>query len=367
MIDRANKTASDPVDLRANPELARDLHSLLAGGFDEPEVPPHVADVDAVLHLATRTKTAGLVAQALQRTAMDKETADKIAGIRDAILFQNLRNLDWTVKAVEALETAGIRPLVFKGSLRAQQVYATWNARASNDVDLLVDRSQYNDARKALAEAGFAPQVPETSRWWHDHLGEAPYRHQAPDCPYIDLHHRLQQPGGPYPTHLDGFFETALAERYGEHTLYTPDPLHALLICAINYGKAVRVHEPTIAHLHEMSHATRSFDAASLAKLESLAKDLRIFQLFEECWKNSQILFPHGATRVATGAEIEQTLLAAIPTGQHSAFDNTRLLWKWADGNLPQRVRRFGVGIARVFRSNLQHRLDERRRRRMQG
>lgn len=341
-------------------ETARALHTLLAAWFDEEDRPVATSEAwKPVLALAEKTKTAGLLAHPICRTDADASFVQAIKSRADATTFRNLRNLDWTVKSVSVLRSAGIEPLVFKGALRAHNVYGMWSARSSADIDLLVRETEYDRAREALVAGGFEAQVPDDSRWWHLHLGEAPYRHPSPQAPFIDLHRTLQQPGGPYPGDLEEFFTDSMNEIVGQIAIKTPSPLHALLICAINYGKAVRAFEPTLAHLHEMSFATRSLGGEYLAVLKEMVARHRLSRLFEDLWSKSQLLFPHPSAALPWSTEHERILLDAVRFGQQEPFDRTKWLWKWTDGALPARVIGFSKGFARVLSSNYHYRRDK--------
>ncbi|MCV0383633.1 MAG: nucleotidyltransferase family protein [Erythrobacter sp.] len=356
-----NRTDASRIPGHVDQPIARDLLSLLRLWFAESAPPALVGNWEEVLRFASATKTAGLLAQMADRIDLPSEAKAGLAGIRDTILVRNLRNLDWTTKAVVALDAAGIRPLVFKGALRARQVYGTWNVRASNDVDILVEQARYNDAQGALARAGFAPQVPQDSRWWHDCLGESPYRRPVADCPFIDLHRSLQQPGGPYPADLGDFFATAVATNYGGVELLTPSPFHAILICAINYGKGLRAHEPVIAPLHEIAFATRDFGPGEHGALRDLARDQGLLRLVEDCLLAARTMFLGETDDAADRPPGPAALaLATRPWRDHATFDRSRLLWRWTDGGPAARIGRFGTGLGRVLASNLVHHLEER-------
>jgi hypothetical protein len=56
-----------------------------------------------------------------------------------------------------ALERAGLRAVLLKGPLFAERFYARPSARATSDIDLLVDEARLEDATRALAEASYSP------------------------------------------------------------------------------------------------------------------------------------------------------------------------------------------------------------------
>ncbi len=342
-----------PIADDARRQTSGALIDLLGRWFDPTPGHPDSAFPDDLLMVAMDTKTIGL----LQPVTVDAPANAnvRIAEARRAILFGNLRNLDWTVKAVAPLQQAGIDVIVIKGALRSHEVYGTWDARRSSDIDLLVRPGDYDRARRVMIADGLVAQVPDASVWWHRCLGESPYARSDGSSPIVDLHHSVQQPGGPYPANIDGFFTDSVARSIGPNAIRTLSAHHALLVCAINYGKAVRARKPWLAEIHEFTRSTRTMTRGGMAALLDDAKHQQLLRLVTECLDISDTLFPRSSFPRSSYAAPEREALALASIGIYPEMQFERLghLWKWIDGAGPVRLARFGSGMLRIIQSEI--------------
>lgn len=334
----------------AVPDNARMLHALLSGWFDETfrEVPEE--RWPGIRELAMSTKTVGLVPRWI---APNPGLQSDFERIRAAILQQNMRNIAWMIRTQELLRSGEVPALFIKGTVRSTEVYGALDCRASNDVDILVRPSDYLAACSLLQSEGYRPQVSSKSVWWHSCLGEAPFRNEEKNSPYIDLHHQLQQPGGPYPLKLNQFFEASTKRRFGKAEIATPSPGHAQLIAIINYGKAMRAGEPTIGRLHELSFAIRKSNDAASQELLILASGQGLENLARDALHRASILFPHDGSKPDRHPEFEPLLSSSLSVAPNRIFARTRMLWSWSDGALGPRAGRFATSVARVAASEL--------------
>lgn len=334
----------------AVPDNVRMLHSLLSGWFDETfrEVPEE--RWPGIRELAMSTKTVGLVSKWV---ASNPGLQPDFERIRAAILQQNMRNIAWMIRTQGLLQSGEIPALFFKGTVRSTEVYGALDCRPSNDVDILVRPSDYLAACALLQSEGYRPQVSSKSVWWHSCLGEAPFRNEEKNSPYIDLHHQLQQPGGPYPLNLNQFFEASTRKSFGKVEIATPSPGHAQLIAIINYGKAMRAGEPTIGRLHELSFAIRKSDGAASQELLDLASGQGLENLAKDALRRALILFPHDGSKPDRHPEFETELSMSLSMVPGRIFARTRMLWSWSDGTLGPRAGRFATSVARVAASDL--------------
>lgn len=336
----------------ARRQASLDVLDLLGLWFAPALRSPALTEWQAVLDVAAETKTIGLLGPALTDPSIDAapEIVRRVEETRRRILVGNLRNLDWTVRAVQPLHRAGIETIVFKGALRSHQVYATWDARRSSDIDLLVRPRDYEHARQALIADGLVAQVPDASVWWHHCLGESPYARADGTSPIVDLHHSVQQPGGPYPADMEAFFDHGIVHSVGPYAIRTLSLHHALLVCAINYGKALRARKAWLAEIHEFAWCTRRMTEDELALLLNHAQRHRLLRLVTECLDICEMLFPR-----STPASPERGMLALAAIGVYPAMQFERLhhLWKWIDGSGPTRLGRFGSEMLRIIRSEI--------------
>lgn len=329
---------------------ARTLHTLLLSWFNNQKSEIDQAQWESVCSLARASKTHGLIALGLDQHS---PAAHDLRQIKKAILEQNLHNLRWTVKVVALLQGKGIVTIAFKGVPRSHEVYGAWDCRPSKDIDILVAASDYSKACAALQQNGYCPQVSNKSVWWHKCLGEAPFRQEDLHSPYIDLHHQVQQPGAPYPNRLEGFFADCRRATYGKTELCTPSADSALLIAIINYAKAMRAGEPTLARLHEISYATRTFGDDELRRFLHLAKLQGITNVASEALEKAYILFPHDGRIDRDSEQFDVVLLESLAMTQRPIFLRTRLLWSWTDGRTPLRLIRFCTSLLRLLHSGL--------------
>ncbi|NJS14171.1 MAG: nucleotidyltransferase family protein [Sphingopyxis sp.] len=335
---------------QAVPAAARTLHALLLSWFNHQTTEVDEEHWNSVRHLAQASKTLGLIGNGLDPNSAG---AHDLRHIKTAILEQNLRNLRWTTKVAGLLQGEGIAALAFKGVPRSHEVYGSWDSRPSNDVDILVDPSDYRGACATLQQNGYRLQVSDKSVWWHRCLGEAPFRHEEQHSPYIDLHHQLQQPGGPYPNRLPRFFADCRRVAYGKTELCTPSANGALLIAVINYGKAMRAGEPTLARLHEISYATRSFGDDGVQQLLNLAALQGFENLAAEALEKANILFPHTGQIDSDTKQFDAVLLESLAMTRRPMFLRTRFLWAWTDGRPPLRLIRFCASLLRLLHSGV--------------
>lgn len=308
-----------------------------------------------LLLMAQHSKTLGLVKLSLNRQSLDapEEVSAKLASFETAAVANNFRNLAATTKAFEVLETAGLQPICFKGPLRTFQVYDTWTARNSSDVDLLVAEKNYRPAIAALCADGYELKVPEESIWWHEDLGEAPFMDTRGLNMFVDLHHAVQQPGGPFPKHLGDFFDASVITSFGTSHLRTLAPHDCLLICAISFGKALRTGDAWLLHAHEFATVVRAFDKDEYAGFLERAKRQGLRRLCAHLAACADSLFPFPENNGAARSDrIDDDVLdSALGMQRHRPLNMTRSLWEWTDGRNATRIGEFGSGLLRVVRA----------------
>ena len=340
-------------DLAERLKDVEELCELLRGWFD----PSPATKFDnwcweRLLATAVGTKTIGLLRLGAVRRGVEipGPVLDKLARYEATILQNNAANLAWTLRAARVFEEAGITAIFFKGALWVREIYGSIGIRESSDVDVFVARPDYVRAGAALAAIGYSPLVGRADRWWHDHLGESPYGRDGGKGPNIDLHHQVQQPGGPYPRYLDEFLADHITVDFNGHQIRTLSREHGLLLSAIGYGKAVRAKTPWLSHAHELLTACQG-DIHALASVARLAERNGLSNLFGDYLRNSFSLFD-ARQRQAGVQDSEGTpaVLSAIGRPRRSRLFRTRMIWRWSDGAFFVRTIRAAGSLIRVLR-----------------
>ena len=242
--------------------------------------------------------------------------------------------------------------MVFKGPVRSQQVYGRWDARPCSDIDILVRPDDYHKACCGLTASGFEALVRKDSKWWHDHLGESPFVKREDGIIVLDLHHAVQQPGGPFPAHVEAFHRDSQTVQMGNGALTTLSSVHALLVTAISFGKALRSSGPWLAHAHELRTDAKAMGEEGFARVRAEAGRQGLSRLFDQAVESAQALF---AEADEAAPDRQQMVASAMGMAGLDTFARTRWLWDWCDGAGLSRIAMFADGIWRIVRRDIAH------------
>lgn len=176
----------------------------------------------------------------LMPAAMDAVPSEVVQILEVAAKSDVLRSMQITStanRAIELLDAAGVRALVYKGPALAVQTTSTWRGRGSADVDILIDPHTTTTAHDALLRAGLTRR---------DGLAEPPSRMlKYRDCERaytglpatIDLHWRVEAT----PSSLGIPFATLWSRResldVGGLRVPCPSRVDALLMTAVHGTK----------------------------------------------------------------------------------------------------------------------------------
>lgn len=322
-------------------------------------MPQSVSDWDwsAILELAGRTKTLGLLCKVAADSGLElpADVAKELDIKQRELLVASLFNLEWTIKVVKAVRDAGIDTLVLKGPIQSSLVYGRWDIHRSMDVDLLVRPADFKAAGEALGADGFLPALEDSDQWWADHLGEAPFYNSKVSSPVVDLHHRVQQPGGPFPKDPERFFADCAITKYGNVDLPVLSREHGAVLAAISYGKALAEGASWMHYAHELVTVYTGLSEAERAKLQDLAVFHGVHRLLDDALRAAQELFApkSGSETGLDGDDRERLLESACGLRPRQRLFRSRKLWAWTDGALPERVVEFGRGLMRVWQSEM--------------
>lgn len=338
------------------------LHFFLSRDFGNGGNPPVLDETgwQELIALAHATKTLGLLERGVGKAGVVPPAAyaQQLGTYRTAILQINLRNIQALAEIARQYAADDIPFLVVKGTFRAEQVYGAADLRYGADIDLLVRKTDYRRSIRALEALDYRCLVPKDDRWWHDFLGEAPFRKKTGSGASIDLHNQVQQPGGPYPPDLDAFFRSAAFREIGSLRVAIPCPRHALMITAISFGKALRGGEAWIQYAHEFATVWQGLTPEVRADMQDCAKGMGLDRLFAQFAASACCLFDiPGAARSATSrADFQHLLRSAFAEQPLGMFGRTRATWRWMPGGFFERPRQFGTALIHELRSRAAYR-----------
>lgn len=170
------------------------------------------------------------------------------AWVMDKLQYQHLASqahaaYRWaeTQHLLTVLTKAHIQPVVLKGTALAESHYPSPELRPSLDIDLLIPAAQYPQAKNALVQAGYAPQIELDDRGRQWACEEAFLSTQAPNGRsfLVELHWSLS-PYNHQITHppLAELFQRATAVAVDGFPMPIPNPVDALVhtVLHLYYG-----------------------------------------------------------------------------------------------------------------------------------
>jgi len=200
--------------------------------------PASAVDWDRAAGLALRDGLAALVhaglgdrAQAIPEAARTRLRAAHAA----SVLTSQARIAPALRQVLEALQGAGLTPIVLKGAALAHTAYPRPSYRTMSDIDLLLPPGQLERAREVLAGAGFREEA-RPARATH-HL--TPFRSDRALIP-IELHYDLLPAENPYALAADQFIRRARTARLGSIDGLVLDPADALHHACVHLAYAHR-------------------------------------------------------------------------------------------------------------------------------
>lgn len=352
MDELARRSLADDVE----PADAVALVRLLKHSIDpSTEVGSIGGDWERRVHLAMRLRILGILMPTMTSIAdrIPSNLRADCAEWNKVALLNNLANVTRSVHAWQTIESAGIKAILFKGPVRSFKVYGRWDARPSSDVDILVRPAEYNSARCALTKAGYSTVSVSNNSWWHKYLGESAFYGPGRSQPLVDLHNKVQQPGMPAPKDIEQFFERSSIIHIGDRTARTLSENHDLILCIINFAKALRSGSPWIIYAHELMWCTRSSSAKDLIALEDLAARNGIARLLNTTMALSTQLFELENANPATGSSRHNVIASAFGTVTPQLMRRTNLLWDWTDGRTATRSYNFLRELLTAYRSEI--------------
>lgn len=318
-------------------------------------------EIPELIALARYTKMIGLLrtGSASLGVSLPPRLAEETERAQAQILMTNLRIFGVVARLADIMERQAYPYFFAKGPLRSEQVYGAADVRVSRDLDVFVQKEHYWPTAALLEqELEYCCLVAKDDRWWHEFLGESPFRPREGGGLTIDLHNQLQQPGGPYPVNPGKFFDRRVARPVGRSSAYILLPEDALMLTAINFGKALRSGEPWIGYAHELLYSLRDQPPAAEQRLMALAQEYQVSRLFNEfVWCAKSVFNAHQQAAAQPSSIIRDRLvLSACGIKPLGLFGRTRASWRWAEGSGLQRLQRLGMALSVELQSRIARR-----------
>ena len=335
-----------PPDVMADVSVRNALLRLLAAALDgiprpEPWLDRKI-DWDALIAAAAAGRLLTQVYDGAMICGIDAPPSlrDAARAFRARALLMNSVNLSTIQRVNAALSRSRLPFVLIKGPLQLHGLYGDYFIRPSSDVDLLVDRKDYERAAQALRGLGYQAAERCESRWWRYYLGEQHFLAADKTLATVDLHHRVQQPGCPAPRELATYIQQASRVALGHASVPVLSGAHACLLTAISFVKAVYHREPSMRYLCDLALMLREKAKADLVRLEQLAESQGVHNLLIFAWRCAADLLPMTLPplRSLTGYPLlGRDMLAAIAlTPENAAIEwpkRRQLLWHLCDSS----------------------------------
>lgn len=274
------------------------LLRLLAAAIDDiPRPEPWLdeqLDWDALIVTATAGRLLAHVYHGAMTCGIDAPASLREAArvFRGRSLLINSVNLSTIQRVSAALDRNGLAFVVIKGPLQLHALYRDYFLRPSSDIDLLVARADYDRAARVLDMLGYQPAERCRSRWWTHYLGEQHFMAADKTLATVDLHHRVQQPGCPAPHELRSYIGEARRVALGHAAVPVLSAVHACLLTAVSFVKAVYHREHSMRYLCDLAVMLRAMNEADCASLRRTAEAQGLRNQLIFAWRCATDLLP---------------------------------------------------------------------------
>lgn len=293
-----------------------------------------------LIAMALKAKASGFALSGIRKGGLPASDSiiDSLSEAVRRNLIRNLASLAQASRAAAILQDAGIEVLVIKGPTRTHDVFSALDMRGSGDADLLVRQKDYRRAGEALCRAGFVRGVPENSTWWHDYLGESPFLPEDGGT-VVDLHHKIQQPGGPAPKELDLFFKCRAKSALTNPPVFVPSTTCALAIAYLEFSKTIRAGDPWIANVVEITISKAKLSDHENAEFSEVIARLELLRLIQDLDSRIAKLLADEENSDVQNALINSAFNGSGHKGRR--FHRSRLQWEWSQHSGARRILHF--------------------------
>jgi hypothetical protein len=297
-------------------------------------------DWDELIGMAARGRLLVQVQRGLvvSGIAAPPKLALAVKAFRQRSLMINSVNLSTVQRVSGALDAASVAFVVLKGPLQLRALYGDYFARPSSDLDLLVDRQDYDRAAAVLRALGYAPAERCESHWWRHYLGEQHFLPAGRSFATVDLHHRVQQPGCPAPRELASYIGSGYRDALGSAEVPVLSAVHTCLLAAIGFVKATFHREHSLRYLGDLAAQLLAMSDQERHGLDMVARTQGIHRLLAFAWDCAGELLPVTLPPVPVRwplRRLDRTTLAAMSLSPEDAAiawpRRRKLLWHLCD------------------------------------
>lgn len=193
-------------------------------------------DWERVLALAAHANAGPVVLRRLARDgegAMPEPVRSRLRALAMMVEFRQAHLEGRLESALDALQRAGVRPVLLKGAALAATEYRSFSERPMGDIDLLVAPDKAAPARAALLQADWTEDPEAASpECYRDHHHLAPLEDGSGSGLGLELHTDLFFRGHPFQPIGQVLRETAEKRRWRGRAILVPlAPQHLVYIC----------------------------------------------------------------------------------------------------------------------------------------
>lgn len=214
------------------------------------------AQWEALLTLARVQRVRPIVHQALQRsqrwTLMPERLWRTLENECRNIAMKNMRLHGETTRILDALQPAGITPVILKGAALGPLVYGGLALRELGDIDFMVPRNRAEETVRTILALGYDTIDPLPVDWHHTSRHHAALR--GPHGTVIEVHWALAPAGEPGAEVTDALWSQVQPFTLNDRPVFQLSPVDQLLHICIH-----------AAYQHRMEFGLRpSFDIQRL-------------------------------------------------------------------------------------------------------
>ncbi|MEP7221703.1 MAG: nucleotidyltransferase family protein [Novosphingobium sp.] len=243
-----------------------------------------------------------------------------------------------------ALADANVQWVAYKGPVLQIQLGGAASYRPASDVDILVNKRNFERAAEALKSSGCILPPAFATHWWRNWLGELPFVPPPGQGSPIDLHYKVQQPGCPLPWDTARFLSDCATVDFDGLELPGLSRVNLALMAAICVVKAFARHEPAGSHALDLARIMDGADGAFIAALEQEAREQRLVRTLD--------IARQAVEEFATGDGLEgenlgrrspawSAMILTPDATDHVRLRGRHLLWQLSEGNPLVRASRF--------------------------